>query len=241
MARARRGFALRPSMARVCAGGSVAASAAASAASTAPPGKTRQLGMKRCPAPRTPISASGPEAPSRSTIRLAAWRAKEIGGFSLGMSARNRTVASRMETKRYGISWGRRPRPPASPGHENPEPIGSFMTSRFRSALHALALTTATPALALTTVGGAPMGPTKGIGGNAVNSKDHATRAAAVKAAGRVQTLYATRHRRHAPGQRRGPPGPPGAHSGLKRAGGRPERPTRLPCSTTRSQAIRTA
>ena len=63
------------------------------------------------------------------------------------------------------------------------------MTSRFRSALLALALTTATPALALTMVGGAPMYPTKDIVDNAVNSKDHTTLVAAIKAAGLVQTL----------------------------------------------------
>jgi uncharacterized surface protein with fasciclin (FAS1) repeats len=40
-----------------------------------------------------------------------------------------------------------------------------------------------------TTVGGAPMYPSKNIVQNAVNSKDHTTLVAAVKAAGLVQTL----------------------------------------------------
>ena len=40
-----------------------------------------------------------------------------------------------------------------------------------------------------TTVGGAPMYPSKNIIQNAVNSKDHTTLVAAVKAAGLVQTL----------------------------------------------------
>ena len=65
-------------------------------------------------------------------------------------------------------------------------------------------------------VGGAPMYPTKNIIENAVNSKDHTTLVAAVKAAGLVETLEGTgpvhrvradqrrlrqaagRHRRHA-------------------------------------------
>jgi uncharacterized surface protein with fasciclin (FAS1) repeats len=51
-----------------------------------------------------------------------------------------------------------------------------------------LALTTFS-ALAQVTVGGAPMYPNKDIIDNAVNSKDHTTLVAAVKAAGLVETL----------------------------------------------------
>ena len=54
------------------------------------------------------------------------------------------------------------------------------------------ALLVAAPALAqekTTTVGGAPMYPSKNIVENAVNSKDHTTLVAAVKAAGLVETL----------------------------------------------------
>lgn len=47
----------------------------------------------------------------------------------------------------------------------------------------------ALPAVAQVTVGGAPMYPTKDIIDNAVNSKDHTTLVAAVKAAGLVDTL----------------------------------------------------
>jgi uncharacterized surface protein with fasciclin (FAS1) repeats len=47
----------------------------------------------------------------------------------------------------------------------------------------------AAPALAQVTVGGAPMYATKDIIDNAVNSKDHTTLVAAVKAAGLVETL----------------------------------------------------
>ena len=47
----------------------------------------------------------------------------------------------------------------------------------------------AASALAQVTVGGAPMYPTKDIIDNAVNSKDHTTLVAAVKAAGLVETL----------------------------------------------------
>ena len=47
----------------------------------------------------------------------------------------------------------------------------------------------AAPAAAQVTVGGAPMYPTKNIVENAVNSKDHTTLVAAVKAAGLVPTL----------------------------------------------------
>ena len=49
--------------------------------------------------------------------------------------------------------------------------------------------TTAVPALANPMVGGAAMYPTKTIVDNAVNSKDHTTLVAAVKAAGLVDTL----------------------------------------------------
>ncbi|MDM0024787.1 fasciclin domain-containing protein [Variovorax saccharolyticus] len=47
----------------------------------------------------------------------------------------------------------------------------------------------AAPAMAQVMVGGAPMLPTKDIIDNAVNSKDHTTLVAAVKAAGLVDTL----------------------------------------------------
>lgn len=47
----------------------------------------------------------------------------------------------------------------------------------------------AAPALSQVMVGGAPMLPTKDIIDNAVNSKDHTTLVAAVKAAGLVDTL----------------------------------------------------
>jgi uncharacterized surface protein with fasciclin (FAS1) repeats len=58
----------------------------------------------------------------------------------------------------------------------------------------AFAAAAATPAFAQTkeqtvTVGGAPMYPSKNIIQNAVNSKDHTTLVAAVKAAGLVETL----------------------------------------------------
>jgi uncharacterized surface protein with fasciclin (FAS1) repeats len=60
-----------------------------------------------------------------------------------------------------------------------------------RAAFAALALATvAAPVLAKNPmVGGAPMYPTKDIVDNAVNSKDHTTLVAAVKAAGLVDTL----------------------------------------------------
>src|SRR3954464_1472435 len=48
---------------------------------------------------------------------------------------------------------------------------------------------TATAAVAQVTVGGAPMYASKDIVDNAVNSKDHTTLVAAVKAAGLVDTL----------------------------------------------------
>ena len=66
------------------------------------------------------------------------------------------------------------------------------MTKTFlRAGIAALALATvATPALAKNPmVGGAAMYPTKNIVENAVNSKDHTTLVAAVKAAGLVETL----------------------------------------------------
>ena len=68
------------------------------------------------------------------------------------------------------------------------------MNTRFRSALLALTIVAAVPALpagayAQVTVGGAPMYANKDIVDNAVNSKDHTTLVAAVKAAGLVDTL----------------------------------------------------
>lgn len=59
---------------------------------------------------------------------------------------------------------------------------GAFLTL-------ALALGTASFAQKAVMVGGAPMYPTKNIVENAVNSKDHTTLVAAVKAAGLVETL----------------------------------------------------
>ncbi len=53
----------------------------------------------------------------------------------------------------------------------------------------AVALSTAPVYAAVKMVGGAPMYPTKNIVENAVNSKDHTTLVAAVKAAGLVDTL----------------------------------------------------
>src|SRR5271156_7004762 len=72
------------------------------------------------------------------------------------------------------------------------------MSKRFASlaaaAVLALAATASAPLLAQSaektvTVGGAPMYPSKNIIQNAVNSKDHTTLVAAVKAAGLVDTL----------------------------------------------------
>src|SRR5690349_310786 len=56
-------------------------------------------------------------------------------------------------------------------------------------ALAAVLSVGAVSAIAQVTVGGAPMLPTKDIIDNAVNSKDHTTLVAAVKAAGLVDTL----------------------------------------------------
>ncbi|RYZ13069.1 MAG: fasciclin domain-containing protein [Comamonadaceae bacterium] len=61
---------------------------------------------------------------------------------------------------------------------------------RFASLTLAVAMAAgAASALAQVKVGGAPMYPTKDIIDNAVNSKDHTTLVAAVKAAGLVETL----------------------------------------------------
>jgi uncharacterized surface protein with fasciclin (FAS1) repeats len=63
-------------------------------------------------------------------------------------------------------------------------------THRFASFTLAVVLATgAASAFAQVMVGGAPMYPTKDIIDNAVNSKDHTTLVAAVKAAGLVDTL----------------------------------------------------
>lgn len=62
------------------------------------------------------------------------------------------------------------------------------MSTRFL-ALAALTLVAVAPASAQIMVGGAPMYRSKDIIDNAVNSKDHTTLVAAVKAAGLVETL----------------------------------------------------
>ncbi len=59
-------------------------------------------------------------------------------------------------------------------------------------ALAAILSAAAVPALAQVMVGGAPMYSSKDIVDNAVNSKDHTTLVAAVKAAGLVPTLKGT-------------------------------------------------
>jgi uncharacterized surface protein with fasciclin (FAS1) repeats len=71
---------------------------------------------------------------------------------------------------------------------------GSILPTAVAVAALAVAAVTATSALAqmkeqTVTVGGAPMYPSKNIIQNAVNSKDHTTLVAAVKAAGLVETL----------------------------------------------------
>ncbi|CAN7331940.1 MULTISPECIES: fasciclin domain-containing protein [unclassified Acidovorax] len=68
------------------------------------------------------------------------------------------------------------------------------MTFRFNARLATIALAAAVtaaavPAMAQVMVGGAPMLASKDIIDNAVNSKDHTTLVAAVKAAGLVDTL----------------------------------------------------
>ena len=68
------------------------------------------------------------------------------------------------------------------------------MTKNFKTAVAALMIAASTPMLATAgvanpMVGGAAMYPTKTIVENAVNSKDHTTLVAAVKAAGLVDTL----------------------------------------------------
>lgn len=61
--------------------------------------------------------------------------------------------------------------------------------TKFNAVLGAALLALATPSFAQPMVGGAAMYPTKDIVDNAVNSKDHTTLVAAVKAAGLVDTL----------------------------------------------------
>jgi uncharacterized surface protein with fasciclin (FAS1) repeats len=73
-------------------------------------------------------------------------------------------------------------------------PSRSILPTAVAVAALAFAAVAATPTLAqmkeqTVTVGGAPMYPSKNIIQNAVNSKDHTTLVAAVKAAGLVETL----------------------------------------------------
>jgi uncharacterized surface protein with fasciclin (FAS1) repeats len=90
-----------------------------------------------------------------------------------------------------------RPRDRRGEANHNMETPMSKRFALFASAAaiaFAAALAPAAPALAqmnekTVTVGGAPMYPSKNIVQNAVNSKDHTTLVAAVKAAGLVDTL----------------------------------------------------
>jgi uncharacterized surface protein with fasciclin (FAS1) repeats len=72
--------------------------------------------------------------------------------------------------------------------------IRQFVLAGFAAAALAVSLGGMGPAFAeqTVTVGGAPMYPSKNIVQNAVNSKDHTTLVAAVKAAGLVDTLQST-------------------------------------------------
>jgi len=70
--------------------------------------------------------------------------------------------------------------------------IKNFLLAGFAAAALAVSMGGMGPAIAAeqtVTVGGAPMYPSKNIVQNAVNSKDHTTLVAAVKAAGLVPTL----------------------------------------------------
>ena len=67
--------------------------------------------------------------------------------------------------------------------------FGSNKGRVFAGMIVAVALSSAPVYAAVKMVGGAPMYPTKNIVENAVNSKDHTTLVAAVKAAGLVDTL----------------------------------------------------
>jgi uncharacterized surface protein with fasciclin (FAS1) repeats len=94
---------------------------------------------------------------------------------------------------------GASPTAPLAVRRCNPDQMETTMSKRFAlfagAALIAIAAATApAPVLAqmnekTVTVGGAPMFPSKNIIQNAVNSKDHTTLVAAVKAAGLVDTL----------------------------------------------------
>ena len=66
------------------------------------------------------------------------------------------------------------------------------MNKTIQVAVGFMAVLVAVPASAQVTVGGAPMYANKNIVQNAVNSKDHTTLVAAVKAAGLVDTLSGT-------------------------------------------------
>jgi uncharacterized surface protein with fasciclin (FAS1) repeats len=67
--------------------------------------------------------------------------------------------------------------------------IALAAAAAFAAALGTGAFVTSSSAETTVTVGGAPMYPSKNIIQNAVNSKDHTTLVAAVKAAGLVDTL----------------------------------------------------
>jgi uncharacterized surface protein with fasciclin (FAS1) repeats len=79
--------------------------------------------------------------------------------------------------------------PPLGEEFSEDDMFGSKTSGLASGFIVALALSTAPVSAAVKMVGGAPMYPTKNIVENAVNSKDHTTLVAAVKAAGLVDTL----------------------------------------------------
>jgi uncharacterized surface protein with fasciclin (FAS1) repeats len=101
----------------------------------------------------------------------------------------------RIHSSRSSVSQLASPLPRACKTQENDMKLSSTrLSTAVAMAALALAAVAASPTLAqmkeqTVTVGGAPMYPSRNIVENAVNSKDHTTLVAAVKAAGLVETL----------------------------------------------------
>jgi uncharacterized surface protein with fasciclin (FAS1) repeats len=138
--------------------------------------------------------------PLQRETRQFGWRFIAHHGET-GKCSRSRERSPETRDECLRISSRRRKATFASPAVKPPQPIEmeTLMSKRFAlfagAAVLAVAAMTSVPTYAQSmsektvTVGGAPMYPSKNIVQNAVNSKDHTTLVAAVKAAGLVDTL----------------------------------------------------
>src|SRR5689334_9690786 len=100
-----------------------------SAGSTRPPGNTSRLGMKRCFAPRIPISMCGSLSRIRTTTRLAACLARTVFGrtakaeSSMESSGKVKALGLQIGGKAKTLRHGKLTRDVLAPAHALPRRI----------------------------------------------------------------------------------------------------------------------